>query len=256
MHLIRMMCGVLLLVGASRLTAAEAFDQSHARLGGLLAAHVNEAMVDYAGLKANPAELDAYLEEVAAVRPEEFNSWTEEEQLALLLNLYNAHTLRLIINHYPLKSIRSIGTLPLAAWRIRDVRFGGNLMTLDHLENKMIRVDYDEPRIHFALVCAAMGCPPLRAEPYVGIRLSEQLDDQTRTFLGDASKNRFEADSGILRISPIFKWYKEDFTEAAGSLEAYVRPFLPEASRKALGQADRVRVKYTDYDWALNEWTR
>ena len=237
---------------AATTSAAAAFDLSHARFGRVLAAAVKNANVDYAKLKADPAELDAYLKEIAAVPAAEFARWAEADRLALLINLYNAQTLRLIITYHPLKSIRDIGTLPGAAWREMIVRQGGQIMTLSHLENKIIRVDYNEPRIHFALVCAAVGCPPLRGEPFVGAKLNAQLDEQTFLFLAEPAKNRFDAATGTLRLSPIFKWYDEDFTKPAGSLAAYVKPFLPEAQRLAMGDLAKVKVKFTDYDWALN----
>lgn len=231
---------------------AEAFDQTHARFGRVLTAFVKNANVDYAKLKTDPVELDAYLQEIRAVPAAEFARWSEADRLALLLNLYNAQTLRLIINHYPLKSIRDIGTLPGAAWREPIVRQGGQVMTLDHLENKIIRVDYREPRIHFALVCAAVSCPPLRGEPYTGARLNAQLDEQTRIFMATTEKNRFDAKDGTLHLSQIFKWYADDFTKPAGSVAAYVKPFLPEAQRTALADPAKVKVKFTEYDWALN----
>lgn len=233
--------------------AADGFDLTHARFGRVLAAVVKNAKVDYAKLKADPVELDAYLKEIAAVPATDFARWAEADRLALLINLYNAQTLRLIINHHPLKSIRDIGTLPGAAWRELIVRQGGQIMTLSHLENKVIRVDYSEPRIHFALVCAAVGCPPLRGEPYVGAHLNAQLDEQTRVFLAETEKNRFDAATGTLHLSPIFKWYDKDFTKPAGSLAAYVKPFLPEPQRDAMTNTAKVKVKFTDYDWALNE---
>jgi hypothetical protein len=235
--------------------AAE-FDHSHSQFARVLSQHVKDSLVDYAGLKENSSELDAYLEQLASVPPDDFKKWTKEQQLALYLNLYNAQTLRLIINYYPLKSIRKIGFLPGAAWRIQNVRFGGHVITLDHLENGIIRKDFNEPRIHFALVCAAMGCPPLRGEPFVARTLDRQLDDQTRRFLATTEKNRFEATSNTLRLSSIFKWYDEDFTTPAGSLENYVQPFLPEPAGAALKRATKVKVEYTDYDWALNEWKK
>lgn len=227
--------------------AAEGFDLTHARFGRVLAAVVKNSAVDYAKLKADPVELDAYLKEIAAVPPAEFARWPEADRLALLLNLYNAQTLRLIIDHYPLKSIRDIGTLPGAAWRGLIVRQGGQVMTLGHLENKVIRAEYREPRIHFALVCAAVGCPPLRAEPYTGARLGIQLDDQARMFLATPSKNRFDPATGVLHLSRIFKWYEEDFEKPAGSLAAYVKPFLPEAQRAAMTDPAKVKVRFTDY---------
>jgi Protein of unknown function, DUF547 len=232
--------------------AAEPFDQKHERFARVLAAVVKDARVDYAKLKANPAELDAYLKEIAAVPAVEFSKWSETNRLALLINLYNAQTLRLIVNHYPLKSIRSIGLLPGAAWREPNVRFGGQILTLDHLEHRIIRAEYREPRIHFALVCAAISCPPLRSEPFVGARLGEQLDDQLRQFLAAPEKNRYDAAKNTLHLSPIFKWYAGEFTESAGSLALYVKPFLPDAQRGVLTDPASVKVRFTDYNWALN----
>ena len=241
---------IVLLPSASR--GAELFDQTHARFARVLAAVVKDARVDYAKLKAAPAELDAYLGAVASVPAAEFEDWRESDRLALLLNLYNAQTLRLIIDHYPLKSIRSIGFLPGAAWRELNVRFGGQTNSLEHLEHEVIRVEYLEPRIHFSLVCAAIGCPPLRSEPFVGARLNEQLDDQARQFLASREKNRFDAAKNTLYLSPIFKWYAGDFIAPAGSVANYVKPFLPEAQRTALVDPGKVKVKFTDYDWSLN----
>ncbi len=246
--------GVFLVAG-SRALAAD-FDQTHARYAEVLTRHVKNALVDYAGLKADPSGLDAYLDEIAAVPPEDFKKWPKEQQLALLLNLYNAQTLKLIVDHHPITSIRKIGFLPGAAWRIENVRFGGAVMSLDHLEHEVIRAGYDEPRIHFAVVCAALSCPPLRSEPYVGAKLNEQLNDQAKQFLGNMTKNRFDAGSNTLWLSPIFEWYEADFTKPAGTLQSYVQPFLPESSRNALKRATDVTVKFNDYDWSLNEWKK
>ena len=246
-----------LALGRTEIASSQtAFDQSHARLAGVLSNVVSGGRVDYVRLRSSPGELDVYLNELAAVKPDEFTAWSRENRLALLLNLYNARTLRLVIDHYPLKSIREIGTLPGAAWRDLIVRFGGQVATLDHLEKKIIRPGYGEPRIHFALVCAAQGCPPMRSEPYVGARLDRQLDDQARQFLATTEKNRFDPATGTLWLSPIFKWYQEDFTGRTGSLAAYVKPFLPDESRRALEPATKVKVRYTDYDWSLNERSR
>ena len=235
-------------------SAVDPFDHTHARYAAILSESVSNGCVDYSRLRASPGALDAYLNELAEVKPEEFAAWGREERLALLLNLYNARTLRLIVDHYPLKSIREIGVLPGAAWRERVVRFGGEIMALGHLENKIIRAAYGEPRIHFALVCAAKGCPVLRSEPYAGHRLDRQLDEQAKQFLATPKKNRFDAAKNTLWLSPIFKWYEEDFTGKEGSLAGYVKAFLPEESRQALDRAAKVKVRYTDYDWSLNEW--
>lgn len=242
----------LLLAGFVAALPVQAFDQTHARWGRVLDAVLRSNRVDYAALQARPAELDAYLAEVAAVPAAEFAGWPRADRLALLLNLYNAATLKLIADHHPVKSIRDIGTLPGAAWRMPVVRLGDRLMTLDHLEHRIIRPEYAEPRIHFALVCAAVSCPPLRPEPFTGAKLEAQLGDQARLFLADTAKNRFDAATGTLHLSPIFKWFQEDFTAGGHTLESYVAPQLPPDAAAALNSAKRVRVRFTDYDWALN----
>jgi hypothetical protein len=224
---------------------------SHATFGRVLQAHVRNARVDYAGLQARPAQLDAYLAEVAALEPKHFARWPRPDRLALLINLYNAQTLRLILDHYPIASIQKIGWLPGAAWRMKCVRWGGTTISLDELEHGILRKEYQEPRIHFALVCAAKGCPPLRDEPFVADRLDEQLQDQGRRFLSEPSKNRLESSTHTLWLSPIFQWFAEDFTTGGGSIVAFVQPMLPESVQKQL--AIEPKVRFTEYDWSLND---
>lgn len=251
MKTILALCAVLLNATAS--PAAEVSAPSHSRFDALLKKQVKDARVDYAALQAQPGELNGYLDALAKISPAAFARLPQSDRLACLLNLYNAATLKLITDHYPLSSIRSIGVLPGAAWRDRRVRFGGQIMTLEYLENKIIRAEYREPRIHFALVCAANGCPPLRSEAYAGARLNRQLDEQARQFLGESAKNHFDARTQTLHLSPIFQWYEADFTAAAGSLAEYVQRYLPRTQRDALAASQKVAVAFTKYDWALND---
>lgn len=227
----------------------------HEPLGRVLRAFVRDARVDYAALRARPTDLDQYLDQVAVMPRKDFHRRSREERFALLINLYNAATLRLIVDHYPVAGIREIGLLPGAAWRKQVVRFGGGRMSLDHLEHQILRPEYRDPRLHFALVCAAKGCPPLREEPYLPERLEEQLQDQAHRFLADTGKNRFEVSTATLWLSPIFEWYSPDFTAAGGSLVAYVRPLLPAETGAALAAVPEPRVRFTPYDWSLNERT-
>ncbi|MEO7414943.1 MAG: DUF547 domain-containing protein [Opitutaceae bacterium] len=231
---------------------AGAFDQTHMTLDRLLKQQVTDGSVNYAALKAAPAPLDDYLAQLAGVPEKEFDGWSEKTRLAFLVNLYNAATLRLIVDHYPVKSIRSIGWLPGSAWKKEGVSLFGRKISLDALEHGMIRKDYHDPRVHFALVCAARSCPPLRAEAYVGDRLDAQLDEQGRMFLGQTAKNRVEAATKTLYLSQIFKWFPEDFESVAGSVLKFVTPFFPEAERQALAAGD-FKISYTDYDWSLND---
>lgn len=229
--------------------AAE-FDSSHALFDAVLKQSVKDARVDYAGLKARPQELNGYLSQVAAVSRTTFKGWTEPAQIAFLVNAYNAYTLKLIVDHYPLKSIKDIGNFLSGPWDQPAVRLFGQVTTLGQLEHGILRKDYDEPRIHFALVCAAKGCPPLRAEAYTGARLEVQLVDQARQFLAQPDKNRIAGADRTIHLSPIFKWYAGDFEKGHGSVVAALRPYWPGTSG-ALASED-LKVRYTTYDWSLN----
>ncbi|MCR4295249.1 MAG: DUF547 domain-containing protein, partial [Elusimicrobia bacterium] len=158
---------------------------ARAGLNAALSAHVREGRVDYAGLKKDSAGLDAWLAAAAALDENEFKGRSREQRLAFLINLYNAATLRLILDRYPIASIRDIGPAwdPNKAWKLPAVKVFGRTVTLNQVEHEMIRPVFNEPRVHFALVCAAKGCPPLRSEAYDGSRLDAQLDDQARLFL-------------------------------------------------------------------------
>lgn len=239
--------------GAIPVGAAEAFDRSHSQFQKILTEFGNPGGVDYARLKRAPESLNVYLGEIASLDATAFAAWDRRDRIALLINLYNATTLRVIRDHYPVRSIRSIGILPGAAWRDPEVRLAGQTLSLDHLEHKILRPEFGEPRIHFALVCAARGCPPLRLEPYVGSQLERQLDDQAREFLAQPDKNRFDAQTSTLWLSPIFKWYAQDFTRGTAGIADYVIPFLPTPTRSAVARAGTVRIEYTDYNWDLND---
>ena len=232
--------------------AAAGFDQSHAIFDGVLKQYVKNARVDYASLKAHPQDLDRYLNQVAAVSKAEFEKWSEPQQIAFLINTYNAYTLRLIIDHYPLKSIKDIGGWFSGPWDQSVVELFGETMDLNTVEHKILRVDYAEPRIHFALVCAAKGCPPLRGEVYTGSLLEAQLADQAKQFLADTNKNRIGASERTVYLSPIFKWYGGDFEKKSGSVLAALQPYWPEKA----GSTDGLKIRYTDYDWSLNEQSK
>ena len=238
---------ILLSLCAAR--AAE-FDHTHAALDRVLKARVKNERVDYPALKADSKDLDAWLQSAGAVTEAEFNRWTQPQQLAFLMNLYNAATLRLILDHYPLKSIKDIGSLFKGPWKQEVVPLLGKTVTLEHLEHQVLRKKYAEPRVHFAIVCAAKGCPPLRAEAFVADKLDVQLDEQGRVFLGTKEKNRVEAGARTIYLSPIFKWFSEDFEKKSGSVVKFVTPFFSAEDQKAL--RPDWKVSYTDYDWSLN----
>lgn len=239
---------VTLIISSSGLAAV--FNPSHALLDQVLKTYVKDARVDYAALKAHPRELDRYLDQVAAVREADFKGWSEPQQIAFLVNAYNAYTLRLILDHYPIKSIKDIGHFWSGPWDQPVVHLFGKTMTLNNVEQGMLRKAYHEPRIHFALVCASIGCPPLRSEAYVASRLDEQLEDQVRRFLANRSKNRVDAADQTVYLSPIFKWYAADFEKKSGSVLAFLKPYWPATPPAGY---DAFKIRSTDYDWSLNE---
>lgn len=233
--------------------AARAFDHTHAAFDRVLKQHVHDGLVSYAALKSAPGDLDGYLIQLATVAGSEFAGWPVKERLAFLINLYNAATLKLIIGNYPLQSIRSIGWLPGAAWKQEGVSLFGRKISLDEVEHGIIRKEYRDARVHFALVCAAKGCPPLRHEAFVAARLETQLDDQGRVFLAQSEKNRIEAATGTVWLSPIFKWFADDFAAEAGTVLTFATPFFPPGAQRTLA-AGGLKVRFTDYDWSLNDW--
>jgi len=244
--------GAALVGGSAGSLPASDFDHSHALLGKILRTFVVDGWVDYAGLEQNPADLKAYLAQLASIPKAEFAKWSEPEQIAFLSNLYNAATLQLIIDHYPVESIKKIGGRWKGPWKQEVVSLFGEKVTLDHVEHDLIRKDYSEPRVHFALVCAARSCPPLRGEPYTPDKLDEQLEDQGRIFMNTPSKNRVDLENRTAYLSKIFKWFSGDFEEASGSVLAFVRPYFPKDISRQL-EDGKFAVEYMDYDWALND---
>lgn len=233
------------------LAGADAFDHSHQQFTHVLEQFVEEGLVGYSGLQTNPEGLDAYLGSLASVSLKSFQSWTKDRQLAFLINLYNAQTLRLILDHYPVKSIKDIGGLMTKPWDLRIVDLFDRAVSLNTIEHGMIRKNYNEPRIHFAVVCAARGCPEIRAEAYRADKLNEQLEEQAQIFLGDREKNRIDLNAGVLYLSPIFKWYKEDFQEGSRGVAYYIsRYFQRDVARRL--RMEKFKIRYTDYDWSLN----
>lgn len=242
----------LAILAAPAMVLASGLDHSHAAYDKILKGFVKDARVDYAALKANPTELDRYLDQLASVSEKDFQEWNEKQKIAYLINLYNAQTLRLITDHYPLKSIKDIGNFSKGPWDQPVVRLFGRTRTLGEVEHQILRKDYREPRVHFALVCAAKGCPALRSEPFVAERLNEQLEEEGRNFMSNARKNRIDPAKQVLYLSPIFDWFEGDFIKKSGSVRAFVAPYFPKEASRELLKGD-YKIKYSNYDWSLNE---
>jgi hypothetical protein len=224
---------------------AQIFD--HSAFDALLGSFVDEhGFVDYLGLGRRQADLDRYLELLAAAPFEELG---RDEKLALWIDAYNAFTLKLILEHYPLDSIRDIPS----AERWERVRWNvaGNEYSLNQIEHEQIRPKFREPRIHFALVCAAVGCPPLRREAFVGARLDEQLEDQARRVHRYERWIRYTSGADRIELTSLYEWYGGDFEQVAGSVIDYAARHRPDLAAD-LESGHRPTPRFLDYDWSLN----
>ena len=255
---------------ATALASATSFAQDRdAAWTALLARHVvpidggHASQVDYAGFAADRAALDRYTGALSAVSKSTFDSLSKPQQMAFLINAYNAFTIELILMRYPkLDSIRDLGGLFGSPWKKRFIALLGDQVSLDDIEHGMLRAAgrYDDPRIHFAVNCASIGCPALREEAYIADRLDAQLDDQAHRFLSDRTRNRFDPKARTLQVSKLFDWYGDDFTKGHRGITS-VRGFLAgHADQLADAPADRALIRgqdapvgFTDYDWRLND---
>lgn len=216
--------------------------------------------MDYAGLAEDSATFKSYLSQLSRVPQAEFDQWNEAHQLAFLINAYNAFTVALILTEYPdLDSIKEIGSFFSSPWKKKFISLLGKQRSLDEIEHKLIRGSgrYNDPRIHFAVNCASIGCPALRAEAYMGDQIDQQLQDQTRRFLSDTSRNRFI--DGRLEVSSIFKWYREDFEKGwlgyhslTDFFAAYAVPLAMTEAQVARLKKRETAIEFLDYDWRLN----
>ncbi|HKK15897.1 MAG TPA: DUF547 domain-containing protein [Gammaproteobacteria bacterium] len=250
---------LFLLLTVSISPRAFAFDHTYQAYDSLLRDIVVEkglqTAVDYNRLHNNPARLDEFTQNIESVSRADYDSWSADQQLAFLINAYNALTLQLIIMHYPgIESIKDTGGFFSSPWKKEFFKLLGEQSSLDHIEHDLIRQHFNEPRIHFAVNCASLSCPPLQPFAYVADKLDEQLDYATRRFLQDPERNRYIADEQRLELSSLFKWYGEDFKKAAGSIENFVAPYISDdpGTRKAI-TSNHTATGFLDYDWSLND---
>lgn len=209
---------------------------------------IKDGLVNYKQIKVHSKGIVNFLEKTGAIDKKTFNSWNKDQKLAFLINLYNVSTIKLIIDNYPIESIKNIG----AAWDIKFIDYLGSKISLNTLEHEIIRKQTDDPRIHFALVCAAKGCAVLRTNPFTASELDEQLEEATNLFFSTRFKNYLDSFNNTLYLSPIFKWYREDFEKKSGSVKKYVLPYLTDR-KLSQSEIDKLKISYTKYDWSLND---
>ncbi len=254
------------LPGAAQAQSA-AFDQRHSAWTTLLKKHVvlldggHASQLRYAGMAADRAALKAYLAQLSAVSAATLDSWPKPQQMAFLINAYNAFTVDLILGKYPkLASIKDLGSLLQNPWKQSFVPLLGSTLSLDQIEHENLRAAgrFNDPRIHFAVNCASVGCPMLREEAFVAERLDTQLDEQALRFMSDRSRNRYA--DGKLQVSKIFDWYGGDFKQGHRGITSLPVFLARYATQLTDAPADRSRilalaapVAFLDYDWALND---
>ncbi|GDY25835.1 hypothetical protein AHAT_17250 [Agarivorans sp. Toyoura001] len=250
----RLFAQVLILISliASPLALAESFD--HSQWDGLLKEYVHwpvanqESRVDYANFDRQ--ELQAYLDKLASITQSEFDAWSDNEQLAFLINAYNAYTVQYILSAYPnITSIRDLGNLFQSPWKKKRFMLFGEKVSLDHIEHDLIRPGYNNPHIHAAVVCAAISCPPLQSVAYTGDAVEQQIKQAFKEFL-QSNKNHYDKESNRLKLSSIFKWYKGDFGK---SLNNYLSDYAVDL-RMTPEQMKAAKISYLDYDWSLNDY--
>jgi hypothetical protein len=259
--------GYVSLAGAPAF-AQSAFDHTHSAWDALIKRHVSwnsagtASAVNYRAFAEERAALKAVLEQYSAVTKSQYEAFKRDEKLAFLINVYNAFTVELILTKFPdLKSIKDIGGVFSKPWGIKFVKLLGENKHLDNVEHDMIRAKgvFDEPRVHFVVNCASIGCPALRPEAIVAAKLDAQLEDNTRRFLRDRSRNRFNLQDGKLEVSKIFDWFKVDWNsgyKGINSREQFFAKYAELLSDDATGQQlirdSKATIGYADYDWSLN----
>ena len=246
-------------IHAENIVATKSFNDKD--YNEVLKTYVSEARVDYKSLQKNRQKLDRFNTMVGNLNPTIYQGWSESEKIAFLINAYNSFTLESIIDQNPLKkSIRDIS----GVWKRRKFKIAGELKTLDNIEHQTLRANFNEPRIHMALVCAAKSCPPLRKETYRGEKLDAQLDDQTRSFLSTTNGFRIDYQKNRVYLSSIFKWFGKDWLKTYGiddkftgnakqrAVLNFISQYLNDQDRDYLVRGN-YKLSYLPYDWSLNK---
>lgn len=251
------------------------FDHTHCLWNDVLGRHVQDSYIDYLGLAQNSAELDIYLKSLDSITRDYVDSWSANQQLAFWINAYNAFTVRVILDNYPIRGRtikglfvprNSIIQIP-GVWKKITWEVAGQSLTLDQIEHAILRTKFKEPRIHFAIVCASIGCPDLLSEAFRADQLERQLDGQTRSYLSNAKKGvKLDFEKKRICVSKVFGWFWEDFvTKPATGLDfqsrskkerailSFLSHHYSSSDARALFRTKSMDLDYLSYDWALND---
>ncbi len=215
----------------------------------LLQKYVIEKRFNYEGIAGNETDKQRLYDYVKTLEAQTPSNWRQQDALAFWINLYNAATLELVLKNYPVNSIKDIGGLLSSPWNQAVVSVEGQTLTLNQIENDIIRKKFSDARIHFAVNCAAISCPPIANHAYNGEKLDSLLDVATRRVLND--ENWVEIKNDKLLLTKIFDWYEADFVKMAGSVREFIAKYR-ENDRQAILDEHRA-IEYKDYNWILNK---
>ena len=261
---------------SSKSTASKEFDHSHSKFDLLLKKYVDDGWVDYKGIISDKTLFYEYLNVIGNVEASLYKNWTQEQKLAFWINAYNAFTIQAVFERYPIKERSLIGLffpqnsiLQISGiWSRLKFKAVGQYLTLGHIEHDILRKSFNEPRIHFAIVCASRSCPDLRVEAYRADILEIQLNDQTLKFINNSQKGvRWDTGKQVLYVSKIFKWFKEDFKKKSSTINLsidspmlnkpvirFIDFYIKDESLKNIIAGDQhIKVSYLHYDWRLND---
>ena len=234
-----------------------AFDHSHVDFDQVLKNHVKKdekghTTFQYQKLQRKPVEFIRYIKNISRVSKSDFEKFSREEQMAFLINAYNAYTIQLIIDNLPTTSIKKIKGLSPSPWKVNFVRLLGRPMNLDEIESDYLRKKYNDPRIHFATNSSTKSSPHLRDEAYVAARLNEQLDSQTKTFLRNPDLNRLSISENKVYLSKLFSWFKSDFEQNGQTIYTFLAQHMTDDEKEKEFLKKQPSLDYLDYDWSLN----
>jgi hypothetical protein len=242
------------------ITFAQSVDDQHSLFTQILQDNVSNGLVKYSKLK-DDGRLDKYIERLENTNPQKIVN--EKNRLAFWINAYNAFTLKFIIDEYPVKSINDLhwGGLYLGSllgttiWDDEKIDINGDELSLNNIEHNIIRKKFNEEKIHFALVCASISCPPLLNEAYEGSKLDKQLNEQAESFFNDVTKNKFDKKTRTASLSKILSWYENDFGENEQEMLNYIARFIDkEIAEDIKTNLLKWDIKYLSYNWDLNEY--
>lgn len=235
--------------------AAPGYSDTGSAWNDFLGRYTGQGRVDYRSIQQNPEDVERVFRSFAQVSAGDFESLSREDKIAYWINLYNFLVIRTVVQNYPIQGgfswkkfvypAGSIQQIP-NVWKRPALKVRGRELSLDAIEHDILRAKFHEPRIHFALVCASLGCPVLRGEAFEGNRLHDQLEEQVRQFLADPEKFRYDETRQVLYLSPIFKWFEDDFKKAGGPA-GFINPYLEKPI------SSKANIFWLDYDWSLND---